>query len=97
MRSAVSIPPFGVPGETSSFSFTEDNPDEQSLAWRQHEWEGTTSVASLAHYERGRATTSEYSYFITRILGEATPKQARILGEGVTSNKMERVLYGKHV
>ena len=82
MRSAVSIPPFGVPGKTSSFSFTEDNPDEQPLAWRQHEWEGTTS---------------EYSYFITRILGEATPKQARILGEGVTSNKMERVLYGKHV
>jgi len=45
----------------------------------------------------GEGTTSDYSYFITRILGEATPKQARILGEGVTSNKMERVLYGKHV
>ena len=44
MRSAVRIQPFALPVKTSSFSFTEDDPDEQLLNRRQHEWEDTTSV-----------------------------------------------------
>jgi len=67
--------------ETSSFSFTEANSGRATIGLAPARTGGHNFSRVAGTTTNGKDTTSDYSYFITRILGEATAKHGtRILG-----------------